>query len=47
MFVGPVVSFVVLDGLLADGPPRPPDERTLGFVVDAFLATLAPAGDRP
>lgn len=46
MFIGPVVSFVVLDGLLADGPPRAPDAHTLGFVVDAFLATLAPAGDR-
>jgi AcrR family transcriptional regulator len=47
MFIGPVVSFVILDGLLVDGPPRLPDAHALGFVVDAFLATLAPAGDRP
>ncbi len=44
LFVGPVVSFVILDGVLADGPPRPPDAATLGFVVDAFLATLPPMG---
>ena len=47
MFIGPVVSFVILDGLLVDGPPRLPDAHALGYVVDAFLATLAPAGDRP
>ena len=44
LFIGPVVCFVVLDGVLADGPPRPPDMATLGFVVDAFLATLPSAG---
>lgn len=47
LFVGPVVSFVVLDGVLADGPPRPPDAATLGFVVDAFLSTLPERGHRP
>ncbi len=44
LFIGPVVSFVVLDGVLADGPPRLPDMATLGFVVDAFLATLPSVG---
>jgi len=43
MFVGPVISFVMLDGLLTDGPPQLPDEATLGLVVDAFLAALPPA----
>lgn len=44
LFVGPVVSFVILDGVLVEGPPQPPDADTLAFVVDAFIASLGPAG---
>ncbi len=40
LFVGPVVSFVILDGVLVEGPPQRPDEQTLAFVVDAFIASL-------
>lgn len=47
MFVGPVVSFVVIDGILGADPPQPPDDETLAFVVDAFLATLTPREARP
>ncbi|MFZ1410072.1 MAG: TetR/AcrR family transcriptional regulator [Micropruina sp.] len=40
MFVGPVMSFVALDGLFSLEGGSPPDEDTLDFVVDAFLHSL-------
>ncbi len=41
MFVGPVMSFVALDGLFRTEPLTPPDGETLAYIVDAFLATVA------
>ncbi|WP_161880658.1 TetR/AcrR family transcriptional regulator [Deinococcus alpinitundrae] len=46
MLVGPVISFVALDGLLSDqplggGPPAPPGLETLTELVDLFLLTVA------
>jgi TetR/AcrR family transcriptional regulator, mexJK operon transcriptional repressor len=40
MFLGPVMSFVTLDGLFRADRAIPPDRESLAFVVDAFLATL-------
>jgi TetR/AcrR family transcriptional repressor of mexJK operon len=40
MFLGPVMSFVTLDGLFRADGVIPPDRESLAYVVDAFLATL-------
>ena len=40
MFIGPVISFVALDGLLSQEPPAPPGEATLTRLVDLFLLTV-------
>jgi TetR/AcrR family transcriptional regulator, mexJK operon transcriptional repressor len=40
MFVGPVMSFVALDGLFGDAPPVPPSEASIGTLVDLFLLTV-------
>ncbi|GAA4010285.1 hypothetical protein GCM10022631_23580 [Deinococcus rubellus] len=40
MFIGPVISFVMLDGLLSEQTPAPPSEATLARLVDLFLLTL-------
>ena len=41
MFVGPVMSFVALDGLFGTDLPMPPSKDTLAYIVDAFLLTIA------
>ena len=40
LFIGPVISFVALDGLLSQGSPAPPGEATLTRLVDLFLLTV-------
>ena len=41
MFIGPLMTFVALDGFLTgEGEARPPSTGQLEFIVDAFLATL-------
>jgi TetR/AcrR family transcriptional repressor of mexJK operon len=40
MFLGPVMSFVSLDGLLREDGAVPPDSESLAYIVDAFLATI-------
>ena len=45
MFVGPVMSFVALDGLFGTTLPTPPARDTLAYIVDAFLLTVT-KGDR-
>lgn len=40
MFVGPIMSFVILDALFRTDASIPPDDETLAFVVDAFLASF-------
>lgn len=47
MFVGPVMSFVALDGLFGDAPPRPPGEQALATLVDLFLRTVSVKGEAP
>ena len=43
MFVGPLMSFIALDGLFRSEPRPAPDAATLGYIVDAFLATVTEA----
>lgn len=45
MFIGPLISFVALDGLLSSGPPAPPGEDTLTRLVDLFLRTVSGGGE--
>lgn len=40
MFIGPVMSFIALDGLFGDTVPELPGEEKLTFIVDAFLKTV-------
>jgi TetR/AcrR family transcriptional repressor of mexJK operon len=40
MFIGPVMSFIALDGLFGDTVPELPGEEELAFIVDAFLETV-------
>ena len=40
MFVGPIMSFVALDGLFGDAPPAPPSDAALSTLVDLFLLTV-------
>ncbi len=40
MFVGPVMSYVVLDGLFSGTPPLVPDASTLTRLVELFLLTV-------
>ncbi|BDP43625.1 TetR family transcriptional regulator (plasmid) [Deinococcus aetherius] len=45
MFVGPVMSYVALDGLFSDTLPQPPPQATLATLVDLFLRTVAAKGE--
>lgn len=40
MFVGAVMSFAMVDGVLSGGPLAPPDEKTLRHLVDLVLRVL-------
>ncbi len=40
MFVGPVMSFVILDALFRSDASVPPDDEALAYIVDAFLASF-------
>ncbi len=41
MFVGPLMTYVALDGFLSTDPADPPEQVQLEKLVDAFLATVA------
>ncbi|MBA3021933.1 TetR/AcrR family transcriptional regulator [Propionicimonas sp.] len=41
MFVGPVMTYVALDGFLSVDPDQPPERAKLERLTDAFLATVA------
>lgn len=41
MFVGPLMTYVALDGFLSTDPAGPPEQAQLEKLVDAFLATVA------
>lgn len=40
MFVGPIMSFVMLDGLLSESTATPPSDAVLMKIVEAFLRTV-------
>jgi AcrR family transcriptional regulator len=40
MFAGPLMSYVMFDGVISDRPLRKPDRAVLEFLVDAFLKTV-------
>lgn len=40
MLVGPLMSFVIFDGLLTQGAPRPPGPELIEWLVDSYLRTL-------
>ncbi len=40
-FVGPLLTYVLLDGLfVGDGPPRPPGPERIGAAVDLFMRSV-------
>lgn len=42
MFVGPLLTYAVLDGLLvAEGPPRKPEQERIEKVVDLYMKAVA------
>ena len=42
MFVGALLTYAILDGLLVgDGPPRPPATERIDSVVDLFMKTIS------
>jgi TetR/AcrR family transcriptional regulator, mexJK operon transcriptional repressor len=40
MFVGPLLTYAVLDGLFADGPPRPPAQEKIEKIVDLYMKAI-------
>lgn len=41
-FVGPLLTYVLLDGLfVGDGPPRPPSSERIEAAVDLFMKSIA------
>ena len=40
MFVGPLLTYAVLDGLLAEGPPRPPAQEKIESIVDLYMKAI-------
>ncbi len=37
MFIGPLLTYAVLNGLFAEGPPLPPTQETLEDIVDLYM----------
>ena len=46
MLLGPMMSFIALDGWMSDAEPMPPSDADLAAIVDLFLRTLAAEGQR-
>ena len=40
MFVGPLLTYAVLDGLLAEGPPRPPAQEKIEDIVSLYTRAI-------
>ena len=40
MFVGPLLTYAVLDSLLAEGPPRPPAQEKIEEIVDLYMKAI-------
>jgi len=41
MFIGPLLTYAVLNGLLADGQPLPPAPRKIEELVDLYMKAIA------
>jgi hypothetical protein len=41
MFVGPLLTYAVLDGLLAEGPPHPPEPEKIEEIVELYMKAIA------
>ena len=37
MFIGPLLTYAVLNGLFAEGPPLPPTQERLEDIVDLYM----------
>jgi TetR/AcrR family transcriptional regulator, mexJK operon transcriptional repressor len=40
IFVGPLLTYAVLDGLLAEGPPRPPAQEKIEEIVEIYMKAI-------
>jgi TetR/AcrR family transcriptional regulator, mexJK operon transcriptional repressor len=40
MFVGPLLTYALLDGLFAEGPPRPPAREKIEEIVDVYMKAI-------
>jgi TetR/AcrR family transcriptional regulator, mexJK operon transcriptional repressor len=40
MYVGPLLTYAVLDGLLAEGSPRPPAQEKIEDIVDLYMKAI-------
>jgi TetR/AcrR family transcriptional repressor of mexJK operon len=40
MFVGPLLTYALLDGLFAEGPPRPPAREKIEEIVDLYMKAI-------
>jgi AcrR family transcriptional regulator len=41
MFIGPLLTYAVLDGLFAEGPPRPPAREKIEEIVELYIKAIA------
>jgi len=41
MFVGPLLTYAVLNGLLVEGPPQPPEPEKIEEIVDLYIKAIA------
>ena len=40
MFIGPLLTYAVLDGLLAEGPPLPPTQEKIEDIMDLYMKAV-------
>ena len=40
MFIGPLLTYAVLDGLFAEGPPRPPAKEKIEDIVSLYMKAI-------
>jgi TetR/AcrR family transcriptional repressor of mexJK operon len=40
MFIGPLLTYAILGGLLAEGPPRPPASEVIEEIVDLYVKAI-------
>ena len=40
MFVGPLLTYAVLNGLLVEGPPQPPAPEKIEEIVDLYIKAI-------